>query len=84
MSVPAPTRELPRVSPELLFFLAGAAVERFAVIAGSHPGSDLYVVPCDGKACTLTPQEWEHYRAMCCHAADTVFAREGLIWPTAA
>lgn len=70
-------RELPRISPEMVFFRAGDAVRRFAVMP-AREGGELYVIAVNGECCVLTPQEWEHYRAMCRHADETVFAREGL------
>ena len=72
MSVPCPTcgrSELPRISPERLFFLCGNTVRRFAVMPDGS-GGDHYVIAVENVAHVITPEHFAHYQRLCEHAAD--------------
>lgn len=62
-------KELPRISPERLFFLCGASALRFAVMPDGS-GGDLYVLAVEGVIHVITPSHYAHYQRLCEHAAD--------------
>lgn len=59
-------KELPRMSPERLFFLCGASMSRFASMPDGS-GGELYVIAVEGVIHTIRPGEWAHYLEMCQH-----------------
>lgn len=63
------SKQLPRITPERLFFLSGPSMSRFAVMPDGS-GGELYVIAVEGAIHTIRPGEWAHYQRLCEHAED--------------